>query len=426
MSQAADLKGFFWLVRRYRGLVSLFAGLGIIGGAVFAVLHPPLRESRALVVLPAAGQVIGSAPARSIQTQAVIASSGPVLGAALPKIRPPISMATLRNRLQISTVTPEILEISAKGTTAAQAEATANAVADSYLIISAIPSEPDGLLLERATTAAGTPWLTRLLTCCGIGLMVGWLVGAITAVAVGGSNKKLRERDEIANAIGIPVLASLSVAHPSDAAGWAKLLGSYQPGAMHAWGMRKALHQLGLTSARKGSGASLAVLSLSGDPGAIALGPQLAVFAASLGISTALIIGSQHRTGTTAVLRAACARPLPPAAGAGHLQITVEGTEDSDPAPVAALTIVVTVADLQGPRMTSAISTTATVLGVSAGAVTAEQLARAAASAADDGRDIVGILVADPDPADNTTGRLPQPARRRPPTRLAMMTETRL
>ena len=51
------------------------------------------------------------------------------------------------------------------------------------------------------------------------------------------------------------------------------------------------------------------------------------------------------------------------------------------------------------------------MLGVASGAVTAQQLARVAASAAADGRDIVGILVADPDPADQTTGRLPQLAR---------------
>ena len=55
--------------------------------------------------------------------------------------------------------------------------------------------------------------------------------------------------------------------------------------------------------------------------------------------------------------------------------------------------------------------TTTTVLGVSAGAVTAEQLARVAASAAADGRQIAGILVADPDSADHTTGRLPWLAR---------------
>ncbi len=38
---------------------------------------------------------------------------------------------------------------------------------------------------------------------------------------------------------------------------------------------------------------------------------------------------------------------------------------------------------------------------------TAEQLARAAVTAAADGREIAGILVADPDPGDNTTGRMP-------------------
>ena len=51
---------------------------------------------------------------------------------------------------------------------------------------------------------------------------------------------------------------------------------------------------------------------------------------------------------------------------------------------------------------------TATVLGVSAGAATAEQLARVALSASNAGVDIGGILVSDPDPADRTTGRLLQ------------------
>ncbi len=90
-------------------------------------------------------------------------------------------------------------------------------------------------------------------------------------------------------------------------------------------------------------------------------------------------------------------------------------------APDAALTVVVAVVDGQNPQVADTTRTTATVLGVSAGAVTAEQVARIAASAAAVGRDITGILVADPDPDDHTTGRLPQlarPAHRKGPTRM--------
>jgi hypothetical protein len=92
-----------------------------------------------------------------------------------------------------------------------------------------------------------------------------------------------------------------------------------------------------------------------------------------------------------------------------------------DRLPGAALTVVVAVVDADAPRVDATMRATATILGVSAGAATAEQLARVAASTADDGREIAGILVADPDPADHTTGRLPQltrPAHRKAPTRV--------
>lgn len=79
--------------------------------------------------------------------------------------------------------------------------------------------------------------------------------------------------------------------------------------------------------------------------------------------------------------------------------------------------------------MSATVRTATTVLGVSAGAATAEQLARAATAAAGDAREVVGILVADPDPDDHTTGRIPTlapPARRPLPTRVTdMPTEIR-
>ncbi len=175
---------------------------------------------------------------------------------------------------------------------------------------------------------------------------------------------------------------------------------------------------------------SVAVISLSSDRGALALGPQLAVYAASRGIPTALVIGPQQDAKATAALRAACAEPLQPPTWPSQLHVAVADHDDLNPRrPRAKLTVIVAVVDGQDPRVADTMRASATVLGVSASAATAAQLADVAFSAASDGRQIDGILVADPDPADHTSGRVPQlarPAQRRMPTRMTgIPTETR-
>jgi hypothetical protein len=94
--------------------------------------------------------------------------------------------------------------------------------------------------------------------------------------------------------------------------------------------------------------------------------------------------------------------------------------------PDTALVIVVTVVDSRAPAMPDTMPTKATVIGVSAGAATAEQLARAAVVAGADGWDVTGILMADPEPTDQTTGRIPhlgQPTRRLPNRLRGVVTE---
>ena len=81
--------------------------------------------------------------------------------------------------------------------------------------------------------------------------------------------------------------------------------------------------------------------------------------------------------------------------------------------------VVVVVVDDQAPEIPHTMRTTATVIGVSAAAATAEQLARVAVVAAADGREITGILVADPESTDRTNGRIPRPVR---PTRRKLST----
>jgi len=420
--QTLDLRRCLLLVRRHKIIVGTFAALGLAAGVGLTVMSPAMLSSNALVVLPVS--------VRNIATQVVVASSDPVLSGALRTIDSRESPQTLRNSIQVKALTSNILSVSAQSKTAGQAEDTANAIADSYVgYVSAGTKsgvQAQARVLERATNATGTGLPTRLIVAGGLGALVGLLIGALTALALGRRDRRLRERDEIADSIGIPVLMSIAVSHPSNAADWTKLFDDYEPGAVDAWRLRKALRQLGLTGTNltdpSAGSSSLAVLSLSSDPKALALGPQLAVFAATLGIPTVLVVGPQQDANAVATLRAACAARSEPARQSANLRLTVSDERAvPDRVPGAGLIVVVAVVDAQEPRVADTMHTAATVLGVSAGAATAEQMARVAVSAATDGRDISGILVADPDSADHTTGRLPElarPAQRRMPTRV--------
>jgi hypothetical protein len=279
-------------------------------------------------------------------------------------------------------------------------------------------------LFEPATSATGAP-LKPLLIDALAGAVSGVLIGVIIALAIGRNDRRLRERNEIADSIGVPVLASVCADYPSDAPGWLKLLLEYDPGAVDAWQLRRALYELGLMGAnpsdpRAGHGSSIAVLSLSTDRKALALGPQLAAFAAAAGIPTALVIGPGQDANVAATLHTACAAVAPPKISR-YLRVAVSNDAQAGQLPGIVLVVVVAIVDGQAPRVADTMRATATVLGVSAGAATADQLARIAVSAATDGREIAGILVADPDVADRTTGRVPQVARpglRAMPTRI--------
>jgi capsular polysaccharide biosynthesis protein len=413
--QALDLRRSLLIVWRHKIMVGIAGAIGLAAGVAFTVHSPPQFSSSALVELPPS--------VHTLATQVVIASSDDVLAGAH---QPGMSLQTLRSHIQVKGVTSAIFSISAQGETAAQAKGIANAVAHSYAVYVNSPNRPGGRVaarvLEQAISATRASLPSRLIINGGLGALIGLLVGAIVALAITHRDRRLRQRDDIAGAIGVPVLASFPVAHPSDAAGWTKLLDGYKPGVVHAWGIRKGLQHLGLADVRPGSGASLAVLSLSSDPGALALGPQLAVYAASLGIATVLVIGPQQDENVTATLQSACAgQPSAESRRSRRLWVSVGDNGGLGRQPDAALTIVVSVVNPRSPQVVATIPTATTVLGVSAGAVTAEELARVAISAAADGRDIAGILVADPDPADNTTGRIPELARsgqRRMPNRV--------
>ena len=424
--QAVDLQRSRQIVRRHKVIIGVVTVLGLLAGAAYIVLRPATLTSTAVVVLPQAAQsnlLPGqTGPDSYMATQIIIASSDPVLSAASAQLSPPMSVLALRSEIQVKSPTPNLLSISAKGTSAAQAEARANAVATSY--VSYITSAHNAFgpvsahVLNRAVSATGNASERRLIYAL-LGAVLGALIGVVAAFALNRADRRLYRRDEIAGAINVPVLASVPVGHPADAAGWARLMEDYKPGDLYGWRLRHALQQLGMdgTNVYSAGGSSLAVVSLSSDPRALALGPQLAVYAASLGIPTALVLGPHEETTATATLRTACDAALPGSSRRpSQLLVTVSDRSDIDGQLNASLTVVVIVVDGQTPQVAGTMGTTATVIGVSAGAATAEQLARVAMSAAADGREIAGILVADPEPTDRTTGRIPQPPRlARPP-----------
>jgi capsular polysaccharide biosynthesis protein len=423
--QFLDLRRSAQIIRRRKMLVMIVAGLGLVIGIGYGVLNMPKVSSQALVVLPQG--------LTGVSTQVVIVSSDPVLSAALPSIRPEVSLQTLRDDVHVRSLTSGVISITAQGVTNAEAETAANAVANSYISYVGTPDSPVGhiqaRMLEPAVTATGAGVVRRYLLSAVLGTVAGALIGMIISLAVGRHDRRLRERDEIANSIGIPVVASLAVEHPSDAVGWTKLLDEYEPGPMPAWRMRRGLQQLGLLGP-EGTASSLWVLTLSSDPGALALGPQLAVFAARHGMATNLVIGPQQDPNTAAALYAACAAPAHESASRPrNFTATVSHDGDIDPLLKAALTVVVTVVDPQSAKVPGKTGATTTVIGVTAGKATAEQLARVAMAAAAGGREVAGILVADPDSTDRTTGRIPllaRPAHRSLPSRTAgIPTESR-
>jgi capsular polysaccharide biosynthesis protein len=410
--QSMDLRKILQILRRYKILLAALAIVGILVGGAYAVLKPPLVSSQALVVIPQANP--------GIATDVVIVTSEPVLSGALPSIQPAMSLQTLENQVHAESLTSGVLSITADGSSAAQAESAANAVAASFVHYVGTKNSPVGNVsahsLQTATTASGSSPAKRDITYGALGGVVGLIAGVIAALVIARRDRKLRALGDIANSIGVPVLAAVQADHPSDAAGWTKFLDEYQPGPVVAWRLRQALRLLGADPEapdreHHGDMSAITVLSLSSDPDALVLGPQLAVHAARCGIPTALVIGPQQDTNVAAALRAASAVATGSTNRPRHLRTVVaDGTPAGSP-PSAALTVIVMVVDGASPGIPIKVPTSAAVLGVSAGGATTEQLARVATSAAAVGYEVLGFLVADPESSDDTNGRFPGPRR---------------
>jgi capsular polysaccharide biosynthesis protein len=175
--QAPDLRRFLQVIWRHGVLVGIAAAVGLLAGAVFAAFSPVMVTSTALIVLPQ------SSP--SMATAVVIARSDQVLARALPRVSPATSLEGLRGDVQVKSLTRYVVSVSASGRTAAQAEATANAVAASYIGYISSAGSPVGRvptrMLESATSATGTAPPIQVLAGAVLGVVSGALTGVIAA-----------------------------------------------------------------------------------------------------------------------------------------------------------------------------------------------------------------------------------------------------
>jgi capsular polysaccharide biosynthesis protein len=435
--QPMNLRRATRIVRRHKRVAGGLVILGLLGGVGFSFLYPVNVSSSVLVVLP---QSQPSASSTSngldvgLQTDILIAKSQTVLSAAVTQLDPGMSLQELSSDVSVTQVASSALSIAAAAGTAAQAEKEANAVANSFVSYIGSANSPIGPVQARvltpATPATGKDIARNSILVGLIGAIAGLLVGFVVALRINWGDPRLHDRDEIANSIGVPVIAALPAKAPMDAGGWLSLFEAYQPDAVHAWRLRATLDRMGVMSggADAQGGYSLTVLSLSSDPNALALGPQIAAFAASLGIPTVFAINAPHEAKSSAALRTACATSRTPVRNGKLLFTADSGIGDANGASRARLTVVAVVVDRDSEQLPSMARTTAAVLGVSAGAASGEQLALATAVAADTGTVIAGIIVANPDSDDKTTGSVPRPvrsARRELPTKHANAREVR-
>jgi capsular polysaccharide biosynthesis protein len=257
-------------------------------------------------------------------------------------------------------------------------------------------------VIQKATDAKGFS-KTSLVLMVGMGALGGLFVGSLVVLALHRRDSRLWTRDELAEALGSPVVLSLDATGRRTSKEWIALLEGYQPSSTEQWSIRRALRELGVGD---GGGSNLVVLAFADDMPSVAQAAQVAVSAAGTGLETLFSFAFDGEP--VASLQAACARF--DAEGQGPrpgLEVGSGVLSQRSTAPD--LTVTVLVLDRDHPTIVYARRPgTIMVLSVSAGSASAEQLARVAIAAADNGEPLKGIFVANPGSADQTVGRFPE------------------
>ncbi len=249
-------------------------------------------------------------------------------------------------------------------------------------------------ILQKATIEPSSK-VRFVITAGVIGFAAGLLGGAVFVLVRLQRGPRMRLRDEIARSAGAPVIASLDTPRCGSPSAWRRLLGD-RPRASDEWALR---HVLDSVLQERRHRQIVRVISFAGDTAALATGPRLALFAASFGMPTALILRDpiMHDDRSLKPLRACFAGTEPPGHG---LPFTVGLDDLTDPPPQ----LLISVAIFNGESAARAPNGTMTLLSVSPDFATADDLARLALHTADCQSALDGVVVVNPDPTDATNG----------------------
>lgn len=235
-----------------------------------------------------------------------------------------------------------------------------------------------------------------------LGALAGLVAGCVAAFALAGSDRRLRSRDAIAAAIGLPVIASMWAKRCKKVNDWRRLLEhSKSPSPVEVWNARRALYRL-IGAAGDAVVVDVRLLAFSGDDAATAAAAKIAGSAAALGMSSRLEIGSHPGL---AGLRAACVVTRGREPGTAIVDLKADSAMSTELAGLA-VNVMLEAIDAERPQVGESFATT--LLVVSSGFATSADLARAALAASDAGSPITGVVVANPDPDDSSTGLLPE------------------
>src|SRR4051812_35521933 len=173
-------------------------------------------------------------------------------------------------------------------------------------------------IVQPAAPAGGPGVLSHLLPSALGGAALLAVLAALALLFRARRDPSLRTRDDLADAVASTVLADVRSRPQRSVAEWLALFQTYEASPVDAWAFRQVLHALAGPDERGVSGIgakkrlpgrvehprSVTVISLAGDRRGLALGPQLASFAASVGMVTHFVAANGHSS--AASLWAAC------------------------------------------------------------------------------------------------------------------------